>query len=136
MLLVMKSRTRLTFEEEAENEDLLICKSRAKRVQISFWCTIDYCVLRVLNPKHMPKTTPTSNASNNNDQEDILQAVIVADSFNARFRPLSLHQPRCLIPLLNIPLIEYALETLASSGIQEIYIVCCAHALQIEDYVK
>jgi translation initiation factor eIF-2B subunit epsilon len=41
-----------------------------------------------------------------------------------------------LIPLANVPLLEYALESLALSGIQEIFIVCCAHSLKIISYLN
>ncbi|KAJ8325720.1 translation initiation factor eIF-2B epsilon subunit, GEF [Batrachochytrium dendrobatidis] len=68
--------------------------------------------------------------------DDILQAVVVADSFNKRFRPLTLNTPRCLMPLANMPMIEYTLESLAISNIQEIFIVCCSHADQIKSYIK
>ncbi|KAJ3219919.1 hypothetical protein HDU67_008448 [Dinochytrium kinnereticum] len=68
--------------------------------------------------------------------EEILSAVVVADSFNKRFMPLTLEKPRCLLPLMNVPLIEYTLEFLAVSGVQKIFVVCCAHADMIKDYLK
>jgi translation initiation factor eIF-2B subunit epsilon len=40
-----------------------------------------------------------------------------------------------LIPLANVPLLEYALESLALSGMQEIFIVCCAHSEKIKSYI-
>jgi translation initiation factor eIF-2B subunit epsilon len=40
-----------------------------------------------------------------------------------------------LIPLANVPLLEYALESLALSGMQEIFIVCCAHSEKIKSYL-
>lgn len=49
--------------------------------------------------------------------EDILQAVLLADSFNQRFAPLTFDQPRCLLPLANMPLIDYTLEMLCTSGV-------------------
>ena len=42
---------------------------------------------------------------------------------------------KCLLPLANIPLIEYTLECLSTSGVQEIFIVCRAHARLIEEYI-
>lgn len=66
----------------------------------------------------------------------VLQAVIVADSFNEHFRPLSLSKPRCLIPIANTPMIEYALESLALSGVEEIFVVCCSHSEQIKEYLR
>ncbi|KAI9147827.1 putative translation initiation factor eIF-2B subunit epsilon [Paramyrothecium foliicola] len=71
-----------------------------------------------------------------NKTEDVLQAVILADSFQDRFRPFSLEKPRCLLPLANTPLIEYTLEFLAMNGVQEVYFYCGAHTDQVEDYIN
>ncbi|KAI0381363.1 nucleotide-diphospho-sugar transferase [Hypomontagnella monticulosa] len=68
-------------------------------------------------------------------REDVLQAVLIADSFQTRFQPFSLETPRCLLPLANTPLIEYSLEFLAMNGVQEVFIYCGAHHDQIERYV-
>ncbi|KNC98198.1 translation initiation factor eIF2B catalytic subunit epsilon [Spizellomyces punctatus DAOM BR117] len=70
------------------------------------------------------------------EQEEVLQAVVIADSFNERFKPLTANRPRCLLPLLNVPLIEYTLEFLATSGVEEVFVVCCAHSEAIKDYIK
>ena len=43
---------------------------------------------------------------------------------------------QCLIPLANTPLLEYTLEFLASSGIQDVFLYTGAHADQVEDYIK
>ncbi|KAK3941186.1 translation initiation factor eif-2b epsilon subunit [Diplogelasinospora grovesii] len=68
-------------------------------------------------------------------REDALQAVILADSFQDRFRPFTLETPRCLLPLANTPIIEYTLEYLASAGVQEVFIYCGAHSEKIETYI-
>ncbi|KAG5918591.1 hypothetical protein E4U42_006798 [Claviceps africana] len=68
--------------------------------------------------------------------EDVLQAVILADSFQDRFRPFTLDRPRCLLPLANTPLIEYTLEFLAMNGVNEVYIYCGAFTEQVEDYIS
>ncbi|GAM85752.1 hypothetical protein ANO11243_037600 [Dothideomycetidae sp. 11243] len=67
--------------------------------------------------------------------EEPLQAVVFADSFETRFHPLTLEKPRCLLPLANTPLIEYTLEFLVASGVQEVYFYCGAHTAQVEDYL-
>ncbi|KAL2752163.1 hypothetical protein ACRALDRAFT_2030386 [Sodiomyces alcalophilus JCM 7366] len=69
-------------------------------------------------------------------REDVLQAVIIADSFQDRFQPLTIDKPRCLIPLANTPLIEYTLEFLAMNGVQEVHIYPGAHGEQVEDYIN
>jgi translation initiation factor eIF-2B subunit epsilon len=42
--------------------------------------------------------------------EDLVQAVVVADSFSSAFAPLTQTTPACLLPLSGRPLIEYTLE--------------------------
>ncbi|KAI0401442.1 eIF4-gamma/eIF5/eIF2-epsilon [Xylaria palmicola] len=68
-------------------------------------------------------------------REDALQAVLIADDFQARFLPFSLDTPRCLLPLANTPLIEYTLEFLAMNDVSEVFIYCRAHHEQIERYI-
>ncbi|CAN6668782.1 translation initiation factor eIF2B subunit epsilon [Trichomonascus vanleenenianus] len=68
--------------------------------------------------------------------EESLQAVVLTDSYQTRFMPLAEETPRCLLPLANTPLIEYTLEFLATTGVDEVYVMCCAHADMIEEYIK
>ncbi|EGC31039.1 hypothetical protein DICPUDRAFT_40532 [Dictyostelium purpureum] len=68
--------------------------------------------------------------------EETLQAVVLGDSFDIKFSPVTLEKPRTLLPLVNIPLLDYTLEFLASSGVQEIFVFCCAHADQIKEYIQ
>ena len=70
------------------------------------------------------------------DTEDVIQAVVIADSFNFRFLPITMEKPRALLPLINRPLIDYTVEFLAVSGVQEIFVYCCAHADQIKAYLE
>ena len=88
---------------------------------------------------------PKKSASNNvqaksrageEEREEPLQAVVLADSFETRFNPFTLERPRCLLPLANTPLIEYTLEFLASAGAEEVFLCCGNHPDQIEDYLK
>ena len=65
-----------------------------------------------------------------------LQAVVLADSFTHRFRPITLERPKTLLPLANVPMIEYTLEFLASNGVEEVFIFCCAHADQLTQYIE
>lgn len=43
---------------------------------------------------------------------------------------------QCLLPLVNVPLIEYTLEFLANCGVDEVYVYCGAHTDQIEQYLQ
>lgn len=68
-------------------------------------------------------------------QDDRLQAIVLTDSFQTRFMPLTSVKPRCLLPLANVPLIEYTLEFLAKANVDEVYLMCCSHADQIQNYI-
>ncbi|KAI9164442.1 translation initiation factor eIF-2B epsilon subunit, GEF [Blastocladiella emersonii ATCC 22665] len=79
---------------------------------------------------------PTNKQQQQNiEPEEILQAVVVADSFDQQFMPLTADLPRCLLPLCNVPLIEYTLEFLAVADVKEVFIVCCAHSQKIKEYI-
>ncbi|KAF2134610.1 nucleotide-diphospho-sugar transferase [Dothidotthia symphoricarpi CBS 119687] len=74
--------------------------------------------------------------SGEEEREDPLQAVILADPFETRFSPFTLERPRCLLPLANTPLIEYTFEFLANAGVEEVFVYCGAHREQVEDYIN
>ena len=64
------------------------------------------------------------------------QAVIVADSFNSRFKPITLEKPRCLLPLANKPLIDYCLQHLISNGFHDLIILSRAHGTLIDKHIS
>jgi len=64
-----------------------------------------------------------------------LQAILLADSFTQKFRPITLERPKVLLPLANIPMIDYTLAWLESAGVEEVYVFCCAHSRQVIDYL-
>lgn len=65
-----------------------------------------------------------------------LQAIILADSFNTKFRPITLECPKVLLPLVGIPMIEYSLAWLESAGVDEVFVFCCAHSKQVIKYLE
>lgn len=65
-----------------------------------------------------------------------LQAVVLADSFRQCFRPISVERPKVLMPLVNVPMLDYTLEWLLSAGVEEVFVFCCAHAAQIEAHLR
>ncbi|GLJ49661.1 hypothetical protein SUGI_1053580 [Cryptomeria japonica] len=65
-----------------------------------------------------------------------LQAVLLADSFAQKFRPITMERPKVLLPLVNVPMIDYTLEWLASAGVEEVFVFCCAHAKQVTSYIE
>uniref|UniRef100_A0AAY4A3F1 Translation initiation factor eIF2B subunit epsilon n=1 Tax=Denticeps clupeoides TaxID=299321 RepID=A0AAY4A3F1_9TELE len=97
--------------------------------------------LRVLSPPGPPKTAKQGRpgarraAVDQDEEEQPLQAVLVADSFNRRFFPVTKDQPRALLPLANVAMIDYTLEFLTSTGVQETFVFCCWMSDKIKDHL-
>ncbi|KAG2171432.1 hypothetical protein INT43_009093 [Umbelopsis isabellina] len=83
----------------------------------------------------MPPKSKLKQSHNETEAEQPLQAVVLADSYNSRFMPLTYEKPRCLLPVCNVPLIEYTLEFLAISGVQEVFVIATMHAEQIKAHI-
>lgn len=49
-----------------------------------------------------------------------LQAILLADSFTKAFRPVTWEKPKVLLPLVNVPMLEYTIEFLAQNGVEEV----------------
>ncbi|KAJ1653486.1 translation initiation factor eIF-2B epsilon subunit, GEF [Dispira simplex] len=71
----------------------------------------------------------------NIEAEEKLSAVVIADSFDQHLMPLTQTTPRCLLPLCNVPLLEYTFELLATAGVEEVFIFCQVHAATIRQYL-
>ncbi|ODV62150.1 translation initiation factor eIF2B catalytic subunit epsilon ASCRUDRAFT_43700, partial [Ascoidea rubescens DSM 1968] len=82
----------------------------------------------------MPPSAKKTIASFSDER---FQAVVLTDSFEKKFAPLTYNLPRCLLPLCNIPLIEYTLEFLSKNKISEVFLMCSSqHYLKIKDYIS
>eukprot|EP00899_Mesostigma_viride_P016878 jgi/Mesvir1/25191/Mv12890-RA.1 len=81
-----------------------------------------------MGPKKGAKTNDSEVASP-------LQAVVLADTFSQRFYPITEEMPKVLLPLCNVPLINYTLEWLYASGVEEVYVLCCAHAKMVQRHI-
>ena len=77
----------------------------------------DFVIMASKNKKE--STRPDSNDVKS-DQK--LQAVILTnyDKFSKSFRPISFESPNILMPLMNIPAIEYIIEFLAQNSVEEV----------------
>ncbi|KAM7476945.1 hypothetical protein LguiB_024188 [Lonicera macranthoides] len=79
------------------------------------------------------------NRGGEDGEEDLarvpLQAILLADSFAQKFRPITLERPKVLLPLVNVPMIDYTLAWLESAGVEEVFVFCCAHAKQVVNYL-
>ncbi|EMD38428.1 hypothetical protein CERSUDRAFT_113582 [Gelatoporia subvermispora B] len=84
----------------------------------------------------MPPKSSSSKEKDLADDDEVLQAVILADSFNKRFRPLTVGKPRCLLPICNATLLDWTFESLALAGVQEIFVICRSFADQVKAAIK
>lgn len=66
----------------------------------------------------------------------VIQAVLIADSFDDHFSVIIQDRPKVLIPFLNQPLIDYSLGLLRYNGVQEVFLFCCHHQKLVRDHVK
>ncbi|KAJ0843397.1 putative W2 domain, nucleotidyl transferase domain, trimeric LpxA-like superfamily [Helianthus annuus] len=64
-----------------------------------------------------------------------LKAILLADSFTTKFRPITLECPKVLLPIVNTPMIDYTLAWLESANVEEVFVFCCSHSKQIIDYL-
>ncbi|KAJ1811448.1 translation initiation factor eIF-2B epsilon subunit, GEF [Coemansia sp. RSA 2523] len=78
----------------------------------------------------------TGSGSTKVEEKEELKAVVLADTFDELFQPMTQNRPRSLLPLCNVPMIEYTLEMLALSGVVEAFIMCKAHADKLTAYIK
>ncbi|RJO62115.1 MAG: UTP--glucose-1-phosphate uridylyltransferase [Dehalococcoidia bacterium] len=67
---------------------------------------------------------------------EVRKAVIPAAGWGTRFLPVTRAYPKELLPLINKPLIQYAVEEAVNSGIEEIVIVIAEGRHAIPDYFK
>jgi translation initiation factor eIF-2B subunit epsilon len=88
-----------------------------------------------MGPKTL-KSLGSKAKSQDEDKEDVLQAVVIADTFESKFAPFTLERPRCLLPLGNVPILEYTLDFVAQSGVQEVFISAGSHTEQVEKFVN
>ncbi|RLC60392.1 MAG: UTP--glucose-1-phosphate uridylyltransferase [Chloroflexi bacterium] len=64
----------------------------------------------------------------------VRKAVITAAGWGTRFLPATKAQPKEMLPLLNKPIIQYAVEEAIASGIEQIIIVTAMGKHSVEDH--
>ncbi|XP_048536754.1 translation initiation factor eIF-2B subunit epsilon-like [Triticum urartu] len=88
----------------------------------------------------MSQKKSRGGAAAGDDAEELsrspLQAVLLADSFTLKFRPITLERPKVLLPLVNVPMIDYTLSWLETSGVEEVFVFCSAHAEQVKGHLE
>lgn len=82
------------------------------------------------------KASPASGGMEDTKREVKLQAILLADSFSKSFRPLTHTMPKVLLPIVNVPMIDYTIEFLASNGVEELFVFCVWHASMLQEYIN
>ena len=65
-----------------------------------------------------------------------LQAIVLADSFTQIFRPLTLVEPKVLLELGGVAMLDYTLAWLASCGVDEAFVFCCSNADKVVEHLE
>eukprot|EP01134_Creolimax_fragrantissima_P003976 CFRG3976T1 len=68
--------------------------------------------------------------------EETWKAIVLAEDFSDRFAPVTHQIQKSLIPVANIPLLEYVLECLSAAGVVEVYICVKSKADQVDQFIK
>lgn len=66
--------------------------------------------------------------------QKVRKAVIAAAGFGTRFLPATKAMPKEMLPIVDKPIIQYAVEDVVSAGIEDIAIVTGWHKRSIEDH--
>jgi translation initiation factor eIF-2B subunit epsilon len=70
------------------------------------------------------------------DPDNVRKAIIIADSFTNLLNPINDVLPEVLLPICNIPILEYMLDFLFSNSIKEIIIVAKRHDQALSKYIN
>ena len=94
-----------------------------------------------MNNQNKNKNKKKNQKKEDNDliQKYPLQALILLNNVKNdidSFYPLTIHKSKELIPIVNIPMIQYIIENLIESEVEEIIIVGNEKTNDIEEYIK
>lgn len=64
------------------------------------------------------------------------KAIIAVAGWGTRRLPVTKSIEKCMLPLLNRPVIDYVVEDLIKAGVTDIYFVVSGDAIQLRDYYK
>ncbi|XP_058058443.1 translation initiation factor eIF-2B subunit epsilon [Anopheles bellator] len=70
------------------------------------------------------------------DKKEVRQAIIIGDSYNENFQPFTGTSPLALLPIVNVPLVDFTLETLSRNGVEEVIMFCSNHIGEVKRYIQ
>lgn len=69
-------------------------------------------------------------------KKDVVQAVLLTDLRPEAFKPICDNSSTALLTLANVPLLDYALESLNRSGIEEVFVYARLHMNDIKEHIS
>lgn len=85
--------------------------------------------------KAKPPKKSTQSAVDGADEEP-LAAVLLADSFDARFSPLTISRPRCMLPICGVPMVNLILERLLQANVNKVYVLSRSHTALLREHIE
>uniref|UniRef100_A0A1L8DSJ2 Translation initiation factor eIF2B subunit epsilon n=1 Tax=Nyssomyia neivai TaxID=330878 RepID=A0A1L8DSJ2_9DIPT len=70
------------------------------------------------------------------EKKEVSQAIIVANNFTDNFAPFTDTKPIALLPIVNVPFLDYAIEFLNFSRIEETFIVVSSGIDQVRSHIE
>ncbi|XP_055680887.1 translation initiation factor eIF-2B subunit epsilon [Lutzomyia longipalpis] len=70
------------------------------------------------------------------EKKEVSQAIIVANNFTDNFAPFTDTTPVALLPIVNVPFLDYAIEFLNFSRIEETFIVVSSGVDQVRSHIE
>ncbi|XP_053599971.1 translation initiation factor eIF2B subunit epsilon [Plodia interpunctella] len=70
------------------------------------------------------------------DKENVVQAVVIMETFNNNFDPICKNKPVAFLPIAGVPLIDYVLESLALGGVGETILFCSEDGAKVKEHLR
>ncbi|XP_039961225.1 translation initiation factor eIF-2B subunit epsilon [Bactrocera tryoni] len=70
------------------------------------------------------------------EKKEVIQAVLIADNNVEQLRPFSDKNSTALLPLVNVCLLDYALDALNRSGIEEVFVYSSLYLQSVREHIK
>ncbi|NCU40297.1 hypothetical protein EOL73_00875 [Candidatus Saccharibacteria bacterium] len=64
------------------------------------------------------------------------KAIIAVAGYGTRRLPISKAVEKCMVPLLNRPIVDYVVEDCVKAGVKDIYFVVSGDARQLRNYYE
>ncbi|XP_036318053.1 translation initiation factor eIF-2B subunit epsilon-like isoform X1 [Rhagoletis pomonella] len=69
-------------------------------------------------------------------EKEVIQAILIADNNVEQLQPFSAENSTALLPLVNVPLLDYALDALNRSGIEEVFVYSSLQLQSVREHIK